>query len=356
MHCALCADGIPHASIWLNDTVDGIEGTFIPLDNPAVTNHGRMYILTVFRPFDSSTKYSPSINPYVRLYAIDIRETIVERIKVVWHHDVKFTGASIPYVTSESTFCTTVPPNNKQKKSTKYLSENAIEPVGGVLVDNNTVVAVFNHYRNTICTKSSTGKSCVSQDDVVQSQLIAVEDKDESYSLLYTKELPYQFESMAYLSAQNKPADIKPFRNIMDTGTFWVSMYNSEKMTSILLKVIMSTGEIAMEFDVNKLLGASDAKVTTKLSIISKRNPKADRNVIPMVLGVTSSSEAKNYVIAVDIASEQADHVDELRSLWSLSVSHKTIGQISTVDGAQVSSLVITDDLGMSVHKLADTP
>ena len=45
-------DGIPIAGIWLNDTVDGLRGTFIPLSNP-VMNNTRLYLLTAFRPDNS---------------------------------------------------------------------------------------------------------------------------------------------------------------------------------------------------------------------------------------------------------------------------------------------------------------
>lgn len=44
---------MPHAGLWLNDTVNGTEGTFVPLANAAV-NADHMYVLAAFRALENS--------------------------------------------------------------------------------------------------------------------------------------------------------------------------------------------------------------------------------------------------------------------------------------------------------------
>ena len=116
------ADGVPHAGLWLNDTVNGTEGTFLPLSTPAVSNN-RLYFLSLFKPQGAQYTYP---NALLRLYAIDVHTTISNRLEVAWKYDLILKNAYIPG------------PGNYHN------AERVLLPLSSIIVQNNTVVASVN--------------------------------------------------------------------------------------------------------------------------------------------------------------------------------------------------------------------
>lgn len=75
-------NAIPDAFIFLNATVEGTKGTFLPVSQPVV-NASRFYVLTEFVPDDSSKNVEMQ-----RLYAIDIHQRMAEIMTIAWYYDL----------------------------------------------------------------------------------------------------------------------------------------------------------------------------------------------------------------------------------------------------------------------------
>ena len=118
-------DGIPHAGLWLNDTINGTEGTFLPLSAPAVKGN-RLYLVTIFKPQRALYTHPDTL---LRLYAIDAHTTITSRLEVAWEYDLVM----------ENTY--TPAPNNYHNP------EGVLLPLSSILVQNNTVVMAVNVVR-----------------------------------------------------------------------------------------------------------------------------------------------------------------------------------------------------------------
>lgn len=102
------SDGIPISGLWLNATVRGVRGTFVPLGDP-VMNDTHLYIMTAFRASgptsDGPTKRSTTENStLLRLYAIEVIESLERKFKILWTHDTNISGY-IPYLYSKGTYC-----------------------------------------------------------------------------------------------------------------------------------------------------------------------------------------------------------------------------------------------------------
>ena len=74
-------NAIPDASIFLNATVHGIKGTFLPVSQPVV-NDSRFYILTEFVPDDSSRTVHAQ-----RVYAMDIHNRMADIVTIAWYYE-----------------------------------------------------------------------------------------------------------------------------------------------------------------------------------------------------------------------------------------------------------------------------
>lgn len=102
------SDGVPISGLWLNATVRGAEGTFIPLGDP-VMNDTHLYIMTAFRA-SSPTGSGPAKritaenSTLLRLYAIDVAASLVRKFTILWTHDIYVSGY-IPYMYSKETYC-----------------------------------------------------------------------------------------------------------------------------------------------------------------------------------------------------------------------------------------------------------
>ena len=73
-------NAIPDAAIFLNDTINGINGAFIAVSQPVV-NDSRFYIMTEFVPADSSKTVHAQ-----RVYAIDIHNRMADIMTVAWYY------------------------------------------------------------------------------------------------------------------------------------------------------------------------------------------------------------------------------------------------------------------------------
>ncbi|XP_035674941.1 uncharacterized protein LOC118414795 [Branchiostoma floridae] len=77
--------GIPHASIYLDQTVAGVNGTFLPVAQPVIDGK-RAYFLTKFGP---SHWEKPSPEPYpleYRVYRVDLTTQMAPRMVIRWYY------------------------------------------------------------------------------------------------------------------------------------------------------------------------------------------------------------------------------------------------------------------------------
>lgn len=107
--------------------MDSVKGTFIPLSPPAVSGE-RVYFVAGFKPLQPTA--TPS-SLQLRLYAIDVRTVMVERIKVAWYHDMVLNDVTMPYLNGRQAECAG--------------ESNPLEQdIGNVLVEDGIVVASVN--------------------------------------------------------------------------------------------------------------------------------------------------------------------------------------------------------------------
>ena len=149
------SDGVPDASIWLNETIDSSYGTFVPLLAPAFVLN-RFYLLTAFWPHDGSGTISTSF--HLRLYAIDVLRELVEKFKTAWYYDVQSEGY-VPSVKERFDSC------KLSQEGEVHHSTPAPFPVGNVMAINDTVIAHVNFI----------------QDNSSGSVLLSLNDTGESY-------------------------------------------------------------------------------------------------------------------------------------------------------------------------------
>ena len=340
-------DGIPHASIWLNDTVNGVNGTFIPLNNPAVQGE-RMYVLAAFNPWNSNSNVQENV--YLRLFAISVRDSEIYRIKIEWFHDMILPGVSIPYIHSSETVCSTRPPPGDTDDDFGENVDDAdfvgkkfvgLEPIADVAVETDLVIIVFNYYTDSF--KGTANESMQSQEH--KSNVLVVKDLNTNYSVKYTKKFELPFQSVAvdgstpnYGNRISKPGD-----------RVWIAFYDSHVNQSVLMSLRIATGAVMSNINVSNLLGAKIAIVTSKMTFLHHQQSSSNANMInPLVFGVLVDG-SQSVVIAVDVSTESA------RVLWSLDQGeHPCVGQISTVDRVRDSLLVVSNTAGVSVYLLTE--
>lgn len=330
----LSLDGIPHASIWLNDTVGGVKGTFVPLNTPTINSSSseRLYILTVFRPFKSHNN-SSSKELYMRLYAIDVTGNMAYRIQTIWYYDFTLPSASIPYTKSQVTMCTLYYPPDSLTSDREDDSRNVTKLPADMLVQGDVVLATVNY----IDTKS--GEShCL---------LFAVTNLGKNYSINFSKDTVQHCHGMAYNSEKSTL-----YTHDNDTQLLvWIHVFDPVSEGSSLLLTDMLSGEITKNVSLSTLMGKANVNITSRMLIayLYLGNSTYDHAVptgepsirpVPLIFGIMDSSGASS-VVAVDLF--------DMKVIWTLPIpkGRQIIGQICTVDRLRDSLMVFTDQVGV---------
>lgn len=328
-------DGTAFASIWLNTTLDGVNGTFVPLANPAVSGE-RVYIIAGFKPFQPTTAASDTGMGMaaklvqLRLYAIDVRPIMVERIKVAWYHDVTLSDADLPYLRTPQASCS-------------GQSDPMGLDVASVLVDQGVVVAAVNYVREAGVRCG--GVECPYADDntspPTNSLLISATDLGETYKLNSMKETFPPLQAMVYASP-NFTASVCGHKAPPPAPAVWVSwMLNATN--SAIESIDATTLSVVTKLDKDSL---KDILVTSKLAIFyrnqavecSNSTAREQSVLMPLVFGYTSSIDGQAYIAAVDVASSSLD----LR--WSVKTfrNDSVVGQIVTVGSGRGTMMALT--------------
>lgn len=114
----------------MNDTIDNVSGTFIPLLAPAFVLD-RFYLLTLFIPNDKQMQSSNSFT--IRVYAIDLRRVMVERFKTAWFFEYKGQGS------------VTVSDKMTKECTLTRDAKDLVNTIGNIMAVNDSVVAQVNY-------------------------------------------------------------------------------------------------------------------------------------------------------------------------------------------------------------------
>lgn len=339
-------DGIPHASIWLNDTVNGLKGTFIPLSTPAVNSSSseRLYVLTAFRSRQQPQNNS-SHDMNMRLYAFDVTGNMAYRIQTVWHYDFILPSASIPYLGSQETECNmSYPPDTgSTDPAERQISPNSVTDLPAYVVIQGDIILVVLNFNDI----KSGDRHC---------RLLTVTNLEKSYSINFSKDIDQECYGIAYNSL-----DSALYTNNASSPNqmkVWLHVFDPVIHDSSLLLTDMHSGDVVMTLNLSALLGKDKAKITSQMLIAylylgnntvnhSTTAKVLKKSPIPLILGVTDGS-GEGSVVAIDLSFD-------MKVIWTIPVigGQSVSGQICTLDRLQDSLLVFTDQSGVYFFKIS---
>lgn len=309
--------------------MDGVNGTFVPLANPAVSGE-RIYIITAFKPFQ------PTPNDFLRfrLYAIDVRTIMVERIKVIWYQDATMTDGTLPFLKSAQADC--------------IGESNPLDfEVAHLLVEEDVVVAAVNFLSRAH--SACSGLDCQTE-PVTNSLLMSVTDKGDSCEVNFITKSLRSFQAVAYVSPNftvsrcNQDAKMAP---PVPQPSMWVSWFADNG--SVIEKVSIKTGEMISKIDDDTFKGMT---LTSKLAIFyndqlmqCNNNGTEDTVLTPLVVGY--SSGGKNYLAAIDVSPSKPE------MLWSVKAplgGAAVVGQITTAGQGRDTMMALTSTEGAYLY------
>ena len=331
-------DGTAFASIWLNTTFNGQNGTFIPLSNPAVSGE-RVYFVAAFKPF----RPVDTIDVHLRLYAIDVRPIMVERIKVIWYYDLTLHESNLPYLTSDLTECIgRSDPTDPQVGSVLFEKEISI------------VVASVNYVGGSKCSDGSADPSNM------KSVVISVTDRGDHYTMNWQNEKYPPFQALAYASPYFTMSDCRGLQNRqqpIDPPHMWVS-WVANGTRSIIEKIDIITGYTVYKMD-NKVKELQNITVSSRLAIFyndkklycnGSVEDLQDKPLTPLVFGYYDWKDSTNYVGAVDLST-----IDSPEFLWKVRTfdeNASVVGQIATVGKGRSTMMALTTTHGAYFYVL----
>ena len=138
-----------------------------------------MYFLAKFSPFKP---YPPGhMTSIIRLYALDVREIMVERIKVMWYHQYELTGTPAPLVDNSS----------------------ITQDTARVIIQKDVVISFLNYVIPASTDLTCTSPSCKSPKrgssswrmSRVKSMVLSLKDQGDSYSVNFMLDSQSAFSS-----------------------------------------------------------------------------------------------------------------------------------------------------------------
>ena len=310
---------IPVAEIFLNDTVQRVNGTFLPISQPVVNGH-RFYLLTEFVP-SLNTDLTSTVLNLQRLYAIDIHHRMLDIITVAWYFDFEMETAENKSgeKDTKSGFSKTTTSINADayRKAFRQKQESIIGKQILLWDQSNQVVYVTlppPYTSNTIPT------------------FWGLKDTGNSTSLAFRSDL--DVTHMAIFEA-NDDMDKSAEYNV-EPSILWVSLVDGR------LCSIAANGSLSRCIDTRRLFSANPI-ITSKISLIRRKGSGKDI----LIFGINVSNQSSmfkelvnynqfkgtnntNYVVAIDTASAFG-HV-----MWVVPVpdDFEVKGQITGAGGA----------------------
>ncbi|KAL4232282.1 hypothetical protein ACF0H5_009853 [Mactra antiquata] len=299
-------NAIPVAEIFLNDTIQRTNGTFLPISQPVV-NGQRFYLLTEFVP--EIDEFDPSILNLQRLYAIDVNNRPANIMTIAWCYDFEMERSDDNF---ESTIAT-------RENKIKHIADS-IQGQQNVLWNSNTG-SVYVALPPPYLSKSITQRSFWGFRDAGDSPALSIRsDLDVIH--------------MATFEADT--SDDEKFHSINSDNDMWIAT-SDVKLSSVKLD-----GKISRTIDVAALVGAD---VTMTSSLVLVRENDTDNDVLifganitkpsnsPLLRSIGVNLASKNFVLAIDTSAGKL--------LWVFSVpdDYEVKGQISGFSGASYREL-----------------
>ncbi len=287
------------------------NGTFIPIANPAVSGE-RVYILTSFKSF----KPNPS-GVLLRVFALDVRTIMVERIKIIWYYDVYLPNSALSIDQSDHS----------------YSGGDMESAPQNIMCVRGTVLASVNYATKSDAGSNSTGK----QQDIRNSLLVSLQDHGDSYTLNFIKDKIQPFHAMAYASPNFNVTTL----DSSDPPLVWISLIESDSI-SVIRKVDATTGNEILKINQSSL---SEITMTSKMSIFYNDQDTGEK-LRPLVFGY--SYKTQTYVTAIDVSLKDP----EIRFSVSLPKAAPAVGQITTVGTGRDTMMVVTTTEGVYFYVL----
>ena len=318
-------DGSPYASIWLNSTIDSDNGTFVPLSNPAVSGQ-RVYFLAKFVPFKP---YPPGhMTTIVRLYAIDVRMIMVERIKVIWYHEYNMVGTPAPSSNS-----------------------SLIQDTARVVIQGDTVVGMLNY----VIIPEQANSSCMTEEcnlrynrfPGVKSLIISVMDQGDSYQLNVLLDAQPPFQAVAFVDTSiTSGRGYKSASSTSPPPELWVSWYGEDSYSIISVMNSLTGKSVPM---MTKIPSLTNITLTSKMTIFYNHSQSASlkNNIVVLMLGYTTS-DGDAYLAAVDVSSNEPEF------WWSLKLpgNMPALGQVTTTGLGRDTMMFVTTGKGVYFYEL----
>ncbi|KAH3888808.1 hypothetical protein DPMN_012847 [Dreissena polymorpha] len=306
-------DGLPLANMFLNDTVQGVSGKFLPVA-PAVTSKNRIYVLTEFAPDENQNDVN--VLGLQRLYAIDTSTSLANGMKIVWHANFE---NELPY-------------SNVLSASLRFGSESYARRLTSTLRDPSVLkpsilwdAAVETIYL-ALPPPMLPGSRLQGGD-----RLFAIQDTGKEGSMVFQAQISVQNMVMYDGSADRNPSNA--------ADQLWVSAPDGR------LLAMKKTGVIGHVLDMPAILKTNftiTSKITTArgrgvdedflLFGINVQQPTAAFKSILSSYGVEVMSETPaNYVIGVDTP----ENIKGMPLAWILPTPEDTVvfGQIIGIKG-----------------------
>ena len=362
-------DGVPISGLWLNGTREGVKGTYIPLGN-SVMNDTRLYIITAFREQtadDERTYTSKNQTSRLRLYAINVAESLDRKFTILWTHGVTIEGL-IPYIHTQETYCNNLPIGKthsylyKKNIGSKVHPETSSDsPPPSVLTMNEGRLLASVHIESVSGTHSAFNMS--------------VRDLGVDYSVLSSG---YSENVITSFSWSNTDKDdiqskiISPsVRN--EGGKFWVSFTlpggnktvlkqltelsgPTFSKSSLTLPTTRTTPVTLLEYQSSTNNVASGVEMMDMLVFGTSNNVSIEEPTMHDYLG--GSKQPHLVGVVVGGASGEREGEERKRGgvtpvvVWSVPLPHSqpAQGQISTIPLSSHSLLFITTPLGVYAY------
>ena len=349
-------DGVPISGLWLNDTRDGVEGTFVPLANP-VMNDTRLYIISAFRAHttdkrEKQTNNRNTTDNLLRLYAINVAEALVRKFTIIWTHDVKING-SIPYLNMNETYCNSTtaysPSNERGAPNQSRYPRQPESPPG-------TVTMVGGRVLGSVRVETNSGGSV--------SFNMSVRDLGKNYSVITSGYSNGSVTSFSWINTEKLKSGSQSMPDVESSG-FWVSVSlpGMNNNRTVLEELVELAGP-----PVNSSSLVLPTSLTTPVTLLQYQTPTGVRGgvggTVEEVLvfgaaGNVSEREVGNsqpqLVGVAGVGEKGAQRYGLPTIIWAVPLPHSqpAQGQITSLSlpGGR-TLLFLTTPLGVYAYKL----
>lgn len=258
-------NAIPVATIFLNDTVQRANGTFLPISQPVV-NGSRFYLLTEFVP--EYETYDPTELNLQRLYAVDIHHRMADIMTVAWYFNFEMES-------NTASSSADMKRNKAPKREIKTVKrDNVIKTFRKNI--NSQQNLIWDDARNSVYVALPPPYASESS----YNSFWGVSDKGNSSQLLFRSD-DLQVTHMATFEADSYDDSEKAH---FIEHSLWIStIYNT-------ICAILPDGNVSKTIDLKEILKA-DVTITSKIALVQQN----DTSETFLLFGVTITEETTEF-------------------------------------------------------------